>query len=149
MDTQEINLTVDHVGLTEPPKLIMIDYVLKLTELSILHYLLLIPPDVVDSYHVSQWDVTEDKSELLGPGSNHTELSLEEILEIKIPVIHIPWLNVTITLIQPNIQHVPPFHQLPQNVTKLVTETVLLIVQINTKLPHHMELDQSIKLKLI
>lgn len=49
LDMLEINPIVDHVGLTEPPKLIMIDYVSKLTEHSTLLYQLLIPPDVVDS----------------------------------------------------------------------------------------------------
>jgi len=48
LDTQEINQTVDHVGLMELLKLTMTDYVLKLTELSQLHYQLLILPHVVD-----------------------------------------------------------------------------------------------------
>ena len=39
----------------------MIDYVLKLMELSTELYQLLILPLVVDSSAVSQWDVTEDK----------------------------------------------------------------------------------------
>jgi Leu/Phe-tRNA-protein transferase len=49
LDTQEINPTVDLVGLTELLKLTMIDYVLKLTEHNHKHYQLLIPPHVVDS----------------------------------------------------------------------------------------------------
>jgi len=63
----------------EPLKLIMTDYVLKLMELSTLHYLLQIQLHVVDSYNVCQWDVTEDKSELLGTGLKKPELLLEEI----------------------------------------------------------------------
>lgn len=78
---------MDHVGLTELLKLTMIDYVLKLTELKLKPYQLLILPLVVDSSVVSVWDVTEDKSELHGPGSKIPELYLEEILVIILPVI--------------------------------------------------------------
>jgi len=78
----EINQIVDHVGLMELLKHIMIDYVLKLTELKLLHYQLLTLPHVVDSLVVSVWDVTEGKSELHGLGLKITELYLEEISEI-------------------------------------------------------------------
>jgi hypothetical protein len=90
LDMLEINQTVDHVGHTEPLKLTMIDYVLKLTDNSLLLYQLLILLHVVDSSVVSVWDVTEDKSELHGLGSKIPELFLEEILVINQLVIHIP-----------------------------------------------------------
>lgn len=138
LDTQEINLIVDHVGLTEPPKLIMIDYVLKLVLHSIHLYLLQIPLDVVISGIVYHKDVMEDKSELHGIGSKVQELLPEQIMEINKLVSHIPWLNVTTTLIQLNIHHVIQFHQLPQLVEQLAQEIMLIITVINTKLLHHM-----------
>jgi hypothetical protein len=49
LDTLEINLTVVHVGLTEPPKLSMIDSVLLMEEKIPLYFLLLILPDVAVS----------------------------------------------------------------------------------------------------
>lgn len=65
----EINLIVDLVGLMEQLKLIMIDYVLKLTVNLILHYQLLILLHVVDSFNVSHKDVMVDKLVLHGNGS--------------------------------------------------------------------------------
>lgn len=47
LDILEINLTVDHVGLTEPPKLSTIDSVLLMEEKTPLYSLLLILLDVV------------------------------------------------------------------------------------------------------
>jgi len=74
LDKLEINLTVDHVGLLEQLKLLMIDYVLKITEHSILHYQLQILLHVVDFSHVSLKDVTEDKLVPHGNGSLEQEL---------------------------------------------------------------------------
>lgn len=61
LDSLEINLIVDLVGLMELLKHIMIDYVLKPTVNLIPHYQLLILPHVVVSFHVFLKDVTEDK----------------------------------------------------------------------------------------
>jgi hypothetical protein len=66
LDILEINLIVVHVGLMELQKLSMIEFVLKLV--IPLYYLLLILLDAVDSFHVSLWDVTEDKLLLHGTG---------------------------------------------------------------------------------
>jgi len=135
-DMLEINLTVDHVGHTELPKHIMIDYVLKLTEHSTLCYQQQIPPHVVDSSVVSLKDVTEDKSEPHGLGSKITELSPEEILQILKLVILILCNNVLTTLILLNIQIVQLLKKTTQLVTQNVQETMQLILQINIKLPH-------------
>jgi len=135
----EINQIVDHVGLMELLKHIMIDYVLKLTELKLLHYQLLTLPHVVDSLVVSVWDVTEGKSELHGLGLKITELYLEEISEILKPVIHIPCQNVVtimvMLLITLNVKMLNKFLQL---VEQLVLEIKLPITVINTKQLHHM-----------
>lgn len=85
-----------HVGHTELLKHLMIDSVLLMEE-KILHYSpLLILPDVVVSYLVSQWDVMEDKLVPLGTGLIELELFLEEILVILNSVILIQWKNVPI-----------------------------------------------------
>lgn len=126
----EINLTADHVGLMEPPKLTMIDYVLKLTELSILLYLPLIPQHVVDSSVVSHRDVTEDKLELLGLGLKVLVSSLEEISMIKLLVILTPCNNVDITLTRLLILIVLLLLKTLQHVDLLVLEIKLLIIQI-------------------
>jgi len=115
----------------------MIDYVLKLTGNSLLHYQQLTLLDVVDSYHVSQWDVTEDKLEPHGLGSKIPELFQEEISEIVKPVIHIPCNNVLTTLIQPLYQDAPMLNKLIQLAAKLALETTLIMLTINTKLLHH------------
>lgn len=48
LDTSEIKLTVDHAGLTELLKLLMIEFVLNQEENKLLYYPLLILLDVVD-----------------------------------------------------------------------------------------------------
>lgn len=73
LDTLEIKVTVDPVGLMEQLKLIMIDYVLKLMEHLTLSYLLLTQLHVADSSLVYHKDVTEVKSELHGVGSLEPE----------------------------------------------------------------------------
>ena len=49
LDTSEIKLTVDHAGLMEPLKLLMIEFVLNQEENKLHYYPLLILLDVVDS----------------------------------------------------------------------------------------------------
>jgi len=133
---QEINLTVDHVGLMELLKLTMIDYVLKLMELSLHYYQLQILLHVVDSSAVSVKDVTEDKLELHGLGSKIPELYLEEILVINKLVIHTQCQFVDIMLTKLNIQHVLMLKKLTQPVTQNAQVMEQLIAQINTNLHH-------------
>ena len=134
--TSEINPTVDPVGLTEPPKLLMIDYVLQMVLLNFYQFLIL--QDVVDFYPVSLWDVTEDKLEPHGLGSNIPESLPEEIMVTKLNVIHTPCQNVTITSKTHLTQNVPMSHKSNQPAVNLVLpETELIINPTNiTEKPH-------------
>lgn len=126
---------MDHVGLTELPKLSMIEIVSKLMEKILLYSQLLILLDVVLSYHVSLWDVTEDKSELLGVGLIELVLLPEEILVIKLHVILILWKNVLTTLVELEKKTVVMSNKLILLVVKLVVlEMVLIILAIKIKL---------------
>lgn len=136
LDTLEINPIVDHVGLTEPLKLIMIDCALNLD--SILFYLLLILLLVVDSSVVSHKDVMEDKLELHGAGLPEPELLLEETLVILPLAIHILCKNVLIMLL-PHYQTVALFKKMIQLVEAVAQEIQLHTAMINTKLHHHMD----------
>jgi hypothetical protein len=128
---------VDLVGLTELPKHITIDYVLKLVDNLILLYQLLILPHVVASSAVFLWDVTEDKSELLGLGSRITESLLEETGKILPPVILIPCNNALTMSLQPNIQIVLTLNRMLHLVSLVALEIMLIITLINTKLALH------------
>ncbi len=115
----------------------MIDYVLKLTELSLNFYQLQILLHVVDFSAVSVKDVMEDKLELHGPGSKIPELYQEEILVINKLVILTLCQYVDITLTKQNIQLVLMLKKLTQHVTQNAQVMEQLIAQINTN-PHHL-----------
>lgn len=152
-DTLEINQIVDHVGLMERLKLSMIEIVSKLMEKKLLYSQSLIPLDVALSYHVSLWDVTEDKSELLGVGLIELVSLPEEILVIKLHVILTLWKNVPITLVELEKKTVVMSNKLILLVVKLVVlETVLTILVTKTKLQpvihyHQLKLLNKIWLK--
>jgi len=79
----------------------MTDIALKITELTLFFFLLLIPLPAVDSFHVYQWDATEVKLVPPGAGSKEQELLLEEISVIAKLVSLTLWKNALITLNHP------------------------------------------------
>jgi len=128
----------------------MIEIVLVLEEKIHVYSQFLIPLDVVISCHVSQWDVTEDKLQLLGIGLIELVLLLEEILVTKLVVILILWNNVPIMLLELEKKIVVMSHKLTQLVVKVVVlEMVLIILEIKTKLQPVMDFHQLIKLNKI
>lgn len=90
----------------------------------------------MDSCHVSQWDVTEDKLELHGDGSNVLESLLEEISDQKIHVILTLCHSVIIMLMTKNTQIVLTSNKLIQNVLKNV-KTLKIIHLTKFMLPVH------------
>jgi len=141
-DILEINQTVDLAGLTEPPKLSMIDIALKATVLTLSFYQLLIPLHAVDSFHVYQWDAMEDKLVPHGAGSKEPVLFLEEISVIKTPVSLTPWNNAP-TMFNRPLNHAIKLLKMPHHVPKLAhLEIMLIITLINTKLLQAMDLAQ-------
>jgi len=146
LDTLEINLTVDHVGLPEPLKLSTTELVLNPAEKWPPYSQLLILPLVVLSYNVSPWDVTEDKSPVHGLGSERPELLLEVISVIKKPVIHTLCHNALITLNPILWLIVQKLLKLTQPVTQNAQVTPPPIKMTKLKLHHHMDSNQLMKL---
>lgn len=97
----EIKLTVDLVGLSEPPMPSTTEDVLPENLMLLNYFLKPTPADVVDFYLVSLWDVTEDKLEPHGTGSKTPESLPEEISELLDSVMITPCHNVLIILTQP------------------------------------------------
>jgi hypothetical protein len=129
-------VTVDHAGLTEPPKLSMTECALRMVSrlfcplLTLLH--------AADSWAASHKDAMEDKSELHGTGSRAPELWLAVTNRILLHAIHTPCLSVHTTLLQPLFLTVLRLPRLILSATRLalVTNQSFNLLTRNTQLHH-------------